>query len=189
MSHYGTNLHYTTDRWSGFERLRVDVAQTSFFEGREFRTFKDLNVAAGATYVIKAVVPINIVLFGLDVALEAGAVRISTRTGGTEGGSFSETLPRFPANNMSLGKDHRKYNGVAYAPTVVITAGGTHNGGGTELDVIRLKANSNTNQASSVGTPSSPERGVGAGTYYFLINNPSADTVVGTFKARWEERP
>ena len=192
MGHYNRLGHYTSDMHSGFERLRVDVAQTSFFEGREFRTFKELNIAASTTYVIRAVVPINIVLFGLEADIDAGFLRIGTYVGGTPGGSFSEVLPIFGANNMSAGNDHRAtYNGndTVYVPVVGLTAGGTHTGG-VELDVVRVKAASITVQAASVGNRESDERGVAANTYYFrLLNLSATDAITGTFKARWEERP
>lgn len=187
---YQDVLHYTTDRLSGFERLRVDPDQTSFWEGREFRTFKELNIAASAEYVIKAVVPINIILVKLEVSIEAGFLRVGTYVGGTPGGSFSETLPILPANNMSAGNDHRKNaSGSIYAPQTVLTAGGAHTGG-TELDVVRIKANANSNQAFSVGSSPFDQRGVAANTYYFrLLNLSGTDAVTGTFKARYEERP
>ena len=187
---YQSELHYTTDRLSGFERLRVDTAQTSFFEGREFRTFKELNIAVGATYVVKAVVPLNIILFGLEVNIEAGTLRLGTYVGGTEGGTFSETLPIFNTNNMSGGVNRRRsYSGALYTPQTLLTAGGTHTGG-TELDVIRLKAANVTAQSQSVGNSPQDERGVAANTYYFrLLNSSGTDAVVGTFKARFEERP
>lgn len=186
---YQDALHYTTDRLSGFERLRVDPDQTSFWEGREFRTFKELNIAASAEYVVKAVVPINIILVKLEVSIESGFVRVGTYAAGTAGGSFSETLPIFNANNMSAGNDHRRnYSGNVYTAQTVLTAGGTHTGG-TELDVIRLKTASVTVQAQSVGLSSFDQRGVSANTYYFrLLNLSSQDAVTGTFKTRWEER-
>ena len=182
-------LNYTSDAGSGFERLRVDMAQTGFFEGREFRTFKEFNVLNGTTYVIKAVVPLNIVLFGLELTLDDGFVRLSTAVGGTEGGTFSETLPVFGANNMSAGTDHRKArNGSVYASQVVLTAGGTHTGG-TELDVVRLKCAGATGQSSSVGNMPDSERGVAANTYYFRLQNLGTSAALGTIKTRWEERP
>lgn len=186
---YQSELNHTTDRLCGFERLRVDVGQTGFFEGREFRTFKELNIAATATYVIKAVVPLNIILMELKANLDGGWLRIGTYALGTEGGTFSETLPILGANNMALGVNRRKsYSGAAYAPQVVLTAGGTHTGG-TELDVLRIKTNANSNFAASVGDASDSERGVAANTYYFrLLNLSSTDAVTGTFSARWEER-
>lgn len=163
-------------------RLRVDVAQTGFFAGREFRTFLRLSIAPTAAQVIKAVVPLNIILFELKVAIKAGDLDVSTRVGGSEGGSFSTALPIFRTNNMS------SIPQPPYAGQVVVTTGGTHTGG-TELSVLLLKANANTNQANTIGGESL-ERGIGAGTYYFdCLNLSLTDTVEGLFEARWEERP
>lgn len=187
---YQNELNYTTDKLCGFERLRVDPDQTSFWEGREFRTFKELNIAASTEYVVRAVVPINIILVALSIDIEAGFLRIGTYTGGTPGGTFSETLPNLNGNNMSAGVNRRtSQTGVLYTPQTVLTAGGTHTGG-TELDVIRLKAGSVSVQAQSVGLSSFDQRGIAAGTYYFRLLNLSAqDAVTGVFKARYEERP
>lgn len=187
---YAQLVNVTTDLGSGFDRVRVDPDQTSFWEGREFRTFKELSIAGSAEYVIKAVAPLNIILVKLEVEIEAGFIRIGTYVGGTPGGSFSETLPIFNGNNMSLGSNHRaNASGVGYTVQTVLTAGGTHTGG-TELDVVRLKAASVSVQAQSVGSSPFDQRGVGANTYYFrLLNLSSTDAITGTFKARWEERP
>lgn len=160
-------------------RLRVDVAQTGFFAGREFRTFKEWTVATTATYVIKAVVPVNIILFNLSISLDEGSARIETLAGGTEGGVFGETLPIFGRNTMS------DRPAPFYAPVVVLTAGGTLTGG-TLLDPLRAKTDANTNQAFSVGASNGDERGVGLGTYYFRVTLTGA---IGVFKAWWEERP
>lgn len=159
-------------------RVRVDVGQTGFFAGREFRTFKEWEVATTSSYVIKAVVPINIILFELNVQIEEGSVRIETVSGGTAGGTFSESLPIFATNNMSEKPQ------PAYVNAVTLTAGGTHTGG-TVLDVLRAKASGNSNFSASVGS-SIAERGVSANTYYFRITLTAA---IGTFKARFEERP
>jgi hypothetical protein len=169
---------YTSTK-EGFRRLRVDIAQTSFFEGREFRTFKEWTAATTATYVIKAVVPLDIILFSLTSAVEAGTIRVETVVGGTEGGTFSETLPILPANTMSTRPS------PFYTNQTVLTAGGTLTGG-TVIDVLRIKAADNSNFAGSVGVAATDERGVGAATYYFRI---TLTGVIGTFKARWEERP
>jgi hypothetical protein len=172
---------YTSDN-EGFRRLRVDAGQTSFFEGREARTFKELNVAAAATYVIKAVVPLNIILFDLTVVLDDGGLRVTTLVGGTEGGTFSETLPILNKNNMTSRPT------PFYTPQVILTAGGTHTGG-TSLDIVRVVAATATAQRSSVGSGAFDERGVLAGTYYFRLENISSSAATGTFSAWWEERP
>ena len=160
-------------------RLRVDVGEPSFFDGRQFRTFKELNIGLGATYVIKAVVPLDVILYGLEMVLTTGEVKLQTLVGGTEGGTFSETLPIFPRNTMSERPE------PIYTPTVVLTAGGTHTGG-TVLDLLWVKTATNSQFGGNVGAAPGDERGVGAGTYYFSLNAITAAT--GVFRARWEER-
>jgi len=161
-------------------RIRVDVAQTGFFDGREFRTFRRLSIAAAGTLVVRAVVPINVILFKLALEMVDGWADLETRAGGTAGGTFAETLPIFKRNNMT--------NAPAYTGQVVLTAGGTHTGG-TVLDVIAARASQSTAQASSVGAVTSDERGVGPGTYYFVVANPGSSTATGVWRAWWEERP
>jgi hypothetical protein len=160
-------------------RLRVDVGEPSFFAGRQFRTFKELNLTLGQQYVVKAVVPGDIILYGLELALVSGEVKLSTVVGGTEGGTFSETVPIFPRNTMS------ERPTPIYTPTVVLTAGGTHTGG-TVLDLLWIKTADNSNFAETVGGNPGDERGVGANTYYMRLNAVSAAT--GVFRARWGER-
>lgn len=188
MSYKG-GLNVTSESGSGFERLRTDVAQTSFFEGREFRTFLELNLANGATQVVKAVVPKDTILHYLQLTLDSGFVRLYTKVGGVEGGSFSTSLPIFGTNNMSEAKDHRRNkSGVIYTPEVLLTTGGTHTGGAI-LDVVRIKTAGNSNMASSVGGEGTAERGIAPGTYYFLLENLDANAgATGVFRATWEER-
>ena len=49
-------------------------------------------------------------------------------------------------------------------------------------------ANANAH-ASSVGGGISDERGIAAGTYYFVMTNLGSGAASGVFSARWEERP
>ncbi len=169
-----------TDSTARNSRLRVDVGQTGFFAGREFRTFLELNMTLAQVLVVKAVVPLNIVLFGLETVLTAGETRIETVVGGTEDGTFSTALPLFPRNTMT------ERPTPLYAPVVTLAHGGTHTGG-TVIDLLLNKTADNANFAASVGQNSQDERGIGAGTYYFRITAVAA--AKGTFKARWEERP
>ena len=170
-----------TDRGGPSQRLRVDAAQTSFFAGREARTFYDLSLATATSVVIKAVVPIDIILNKVDILINTEEILVETVMGGTEGGTFSITLPIFPANTMA----ERPL--PLYTFLTVLTAGGTHTGG-TVLDIIRLKTGGATQQAISVGSSPFDERGVAANTYYFRLTNLGNGPLVGVFKARWEER-
>jgi hypothetical protein len=193
MGHYSSGHNKTSDWHNGYDRLRVDVAQTSFFEGREFRMFKELSIPAASTYVIKAVVPINIILHHLECSLDQGHVRVATVVGGTSDGTFSETLPIFGANNMAYNpdeQDRRRDFGDGddfYQPQVVLTAGGTHTGG-LILDVLRVRVASNSVFSASVGQSLGDERGIAINTYHFRLENLGNDIATGTFKGRWEER-
>lgn len=189
MSHYGSWLHSSTDKFSGFERQLVEVGNTSFNEGREFRIFKELNIAASSTYVMRLGVPIDVVLFGLAVEIEAGWLRLAAVAGGSEGGSYSEVVPIFAANGMTGGVNRRLYSGSVYATQCSVTAGGTHSGG-TEVEVIRIKTSNNTQQAFTVGGHGQDERGIAPNTYYLVLQNLSGtDAITGVLRLRWEERP
>ena len=155
------------------------MAQTGFFDGREFRTFRRLSIAAGASLVVRAVVPIDVILFQLALEMVDGWIDIETVTGGAPGGSWAETLPIFRRNNMAVAPVN--------AAQVALTAGGTHTGG-TILDVMAARASGATAQASSVGNGISDERGIAAGTYYFRLTNPGSGTATGVWRAWWEER-
>lgn len=184
MTWYGQKIPMTTDKLSDFSRVKVDIGQTSFFEGREFRSYKELNIAPSGVYVIKAVVPVDVILTSLNLAIDQGHVRMATLFGGTPGGSFSETLPIFNRNNMTVGPNRK----VIITPQVQVTAGGTVTGG-VEIDVLRLKTSGNANFAGTVGQAVSDERGIAQGTFYYVFTNLSAqDAVTGVYRASWEER-
>lgn len=162
-------------------RIRVDTGQTSFFAGREFRTFKEISVANGSTYVVKIVSPINFILQELFAEIESGTLKVTTWVGGSEGGSYNDTLPRIGANQMT----ERPF--PFYEPKLVVTGGGTHSGG-TQVRVTRLRATGGSTDAPIVSGLNSDAQGLPAGTYYVHFES-TAGTVAGVAQARWEERP
>jgi len=171
--------HHFTDNLGAESRLQVDVAQTGFFTGREFRTFKEFSISGGQVIVFKAVLPVDIILFGVDLNLVEGEAKLETVIGGTEGGTYAESIPVFPRNTMA------SRPAPIYVTQSIITSGGTHTGG-TVLDVLMNKTANNANFASSVGAEAQDERGVAVGTYYFRLTATGATR--GVFKVRWEER-
>jgi len=182
LAHMPPDL-YTDGGFGPNRRVRVDVGQTSFFAGREFRTFQRFNLAANGNLLIKANVPINTILFGLAAELTFGEIEMITLVGGVESGNFNAFLPILPRNTMSSRPT------PFYTPVVTLATGGVLTGG-TELDVVPGKTAGNTNQASSVGAETGDERGVGASTYYLrIVNLSGSDAARGVFRARWEERP
>ena len=172
-----------TDGGSGANRrLRVDVGETQFFSGKQARTFREFNIDASATLVLKIVVPINTILLQQSVELDSGSIRITNLVGGTEGGTFSETLPVFSKNNMT------ERPMPFYVPQVVFTAGGTHTGG-TSLDIHRVVAATATAQQSTVGNIVGDERGIAPNTYYVRYENFGSGAATGALAFIWEERP
>lgn len=171
-----------TDHGDGpSRRLRVDVGQTGFFAGREFRTFLELSIATGTTLVVRAIVPIDVILQGLELDVEDGHLRLGTFVGGTPSGTFSSALPVLPRNGMT------ERPAPVYSAVVSLASGGAHTGG-VQLDVLRAKTANQSSQASSVGVVTGDERGIAPGTYYFRIENLGSGTALGVLRASWEER-
>lgn len=116
-----------TDGDGQYARLRVDVGQTGFFPGREFRTFLEFSIFTGATQVIKIVSNCDTIVQQIVMQLKLAQVKFELRSGGTEGGLFDTPLPVMKTNNMSTAS--------AYESQITLTTGGTHTGG-TLLDVF-----------------------------------------------------
>lgn len=180
-----TSVDLPSDVWTsteeGYRRLRVDSGQTSFFTGRQFRTFKEFSIPSGQTYVVKVVVPVNSVLFEQGIELDAGSIRITNATTGTPGGAFSDVLPVIGKNNMSSRPT------PLYSSQLTWTGGGTHTGGFV-FDVHRVVASTATAQQTTIGNVVGDERGVAVGTYYVRYENFGAGAATGTFWFFWEER-
>ena len=76
----------------GLRRLQVDVGQTGFFAGREFRFFKEYSVPTGGTLNFKVTIPpslTGLIVQGLRVACYRGGVTLRGYRLGTDGGGWS----------------------------------------------------------------------------------------------------
>lgn len=184
----GTAEDMVTSDLAGYRRHRVDVGQTGFFEGREFRTFKELNIASGATLVMRIVVPVNTILQHVGLMLDAGSIRLRTYSGGTPVGTFTETLPIIPKNTMTGGAFPAPPLPL-YAAQNVITSGATGLTGGVLIDALRTATANSSGHQSSVGGSQDDARGVGPGTYYWVFENLNNGAATGVFSSFWEERP
>lgn len=172
---------YTWDE-DGYRRLRVDTGQTSFFIGRQARTFYEFSIATGATYIIQANVPVNTVLWNVSLTVDAGSIELSTYVGGTPSVTLADPIPVIPKNTMSTRPT------PVYVPQNTLVGGLATLTGGTRIDVARVVTSGATSQQITVGSSPFSERGVGIGTYYWVFNNFSNGTATGVFSAYWEER-
>lgn len=164
-------------------RLRVDPGQTAFFEGREFRSFKEFSIAAGATLVMRFTSAVDFVLHTQRLTVLSGTLRFAAVADATSGGSFS-TIPNITVNRMST------------APVVtsqcVFASGGTSTGG-TETDVQLVSAVSDGGLLGgaavlSVGNATDEPRGLPAGVYHLRFQNTSSETAVGVYALSWSEQ-
>jgi len=169
-----------TDANGQYARLRVDVGQTGFFAGREFRVLREFTIASGATQVFKIVSPINSILYAFSVDLTISQLRVELVAGGTESGSFATAITPFKTNQMTTASN--------YASQVTFATGGSHTGG-TVIDAFDIVSGSNVNKAVVQQVDESQPLGFNAGTYYIRMHNTDGATAKGFLKLRYEERP
>ena len=169
-----------TDGNGQYARLRVDLGQTGFFAGREFRILEELNIASGATQVLKIVSPINSILYAFGVELTLSQLRVELVAGGTESGAFSSAITPLKTNQMTTAS--------SYASQVTFATGGSHTGG-TVIDAFDIVSGSNENKATVQQVDESQPLGFSAGTFYIRMHNTDGATANGFLKLRYEERP
>lgn len=164
-----------------YRRVKVDPGQTSFHDGREFRTFYEFSILAGASLYIQANAAIDTILYDVSCVVDAGSIRLSTYAGSTGTGTYNIALPILPKNTMTL------RSSPFYTAQNTLFRGGTGVTGGVVIDTIRTVAANATAQQSSVGSKSFDQRGVGAGTYYWRLENFGSGTATGVFSGWWAE--
>ena len=183
MSHMTTN--YLNPVTGSFEqahglygRIFVDAGSVSPTENRQYFMFHEFSMAAAATEVVKVVVAGNTVMNAFSVKVMSGKARVEIVAGGTEGGTYSQAVAKFPVNGMSTA--------VPRTSTTTVTSGGTLTGG-TTMDLFLVNTGDNVNQSSGVTSGEDFAIGFPAGTYYIRITNTDNSTAVGLVKALWTE--
>lgn len=171
----GFSSRFITDGDGDYGRLRVDVGQTGFFAGRTFKAFQKLSIASTASASIRITVPVNVIVRDVSFSVEDSTCEITRRSGGTAAGPWT-AIPVFRMNTMT--------EAAVVTNQVTLEYDGAHSGG-TVTDLVRITAG---NKESAAATESS-ERGVGPGTYYWVVENVGNQTATVVFSAIWEERP
>jgi len=159
-------------------RIFVDAGGVNPVENRQYFMFHEFSIAAGAKEVVKVVITGDTVMNAFSVKVMSGTARVEIVAGGTEGGSFSTTIPRFPVNGMSTA--------AARASTTAMTSGGTLTGG-TVMDLFLVNTGDNVNQSSGVTSGEDFAIGFPAGTYYIRVTNTDNSSAAGLVKALWTE--
>jgi len=183
---FGPNDLLTSPK-PGIRRVQVDVAETGFFDGREFRISEELDLAAGEVRVYRFTSPIDFILQRQTLSLDDGEVKFTAYRSdqGTEGGTWGP-VNVYGVNIMSTAP--------AYTGQASVDMGGTFtpNDGEQAVETIRLRTSGSTAQRTTVSGAVGDQRGLAAGTYYLVLdaaglggNAPAA----GVFDLKYEERP
>ena len=166
----------------GNNRIPVEEFSSGFFAGTQFRTFKEITLAAGASIVVRMTRTVNMRIDEFSLSVNDGIIRCEVYRGATPSGSWSTALPVIPKNEMSL----RPL--PLYTSGVTIDSGGSITGG-TLYDLIIAKTSGAVAQASTVGSTGMDHLGVPIGSAYYKFSNPGSSSASGIFVAQWEEFP
>lgn len=181
---YGNAPPIATTRELGYARMRVDVANTAFWVGKEFRISREYSVAATPLF-FRFSAPVPFILQLQSLSCDTGNIRFRAyrSTQGTEGGTFDIPEPIYRNSLLPESQD--------LDPQVTIFTGGsfTPDGGQVAVETIRLRTSGATAQRTSVTGAIGDERGLSAGTYYLMLGRmDGTDTAEGVFDLKWEER-
>lgn len=174
---------FTASFTPGLRRLQVDVGQTGFFAGREFRAFRELTVTA-TPYIVRVIVPPQlkgIIIQDMNLSCYQGSIALRAWRLGTAGGSWA-SVPVWPNNAIP--------DTPGYVGQVTIEDGGTLTSPTMQSDAVLAYANEVGKSSTTTQTVLPGERGLGPGTYYLQFSRMPGTTVdgLGVFSAVWEER-
>jgi hypothetical protein len=174
----------------GFRRLQVDIGQTGFFEGREFRTTRKIRLATAETQIYKFNCAIDYILWSLNFDSSVGQYEVNLwdESNVTENTAFTTPVP-FLRKNRST--EFRSYSGSPFVSQTTLTTGGTITVADIEdySDYVDIKADSRTTFSTTVGAGLGSERYFPPGITYIEIKVKGAASVEGTIAMSWEERP
>ncbi|MFP4104821.1 MAG: hypothetical protein ACLFVU_01930 [Phycisphaerae bacterium] len=190
---HGLPPHVFTDdpgQWDSRGRVAVDVRQTAFAQGRQFRISYEYDVPEDENVVLRFESPIDFILQYEVLTCDDGSVRFRAYRSDdvTESGDYDTDIPIFSNNAMN------RVGGLS--GQVSIKTGGdiTPDSPPSSLqslavETMRIRtANANSHRASVSGACGG-ERGLFPGTYYLEIANIGNGKATGVLDLRWEEVP
>lgn len=174
-------------------RVQVDPANTGFFDGREFRFFRELSIPAGTSLWTRITVDSGgdgIIARSQTIEAEEGTLRfrVWTDTSLTTPPTFS--APDGLASNIL--RNNTLPSAPAHTRTTVFENGGdadpVFNGDPVLLDILRSRSSGSTSKATSNYIQAGGERGIGPGTYWLQFEALGNADVTGLYNLIFEER-
>lgn len=155
-------------------RLRVDVGQTGFFAGREFRLVRKIT----APLVYRFTFPVPAILYEQLLTADSGDLELFAWAASnvTPAGVWTQ-VPIWPKNGVV--SDYTRQATVETGGTITVADSSLYR------DYARVATSGATAQRFTVGGPPNSERYLAAGTYYVQISGAGE----GSYSAMWEERP
>lgn len=167
----------------GESRIKVDVRNTAFYRGREFRSFIEVATTASTPFYARFVCPVDFILTSQELILDSGAMRFEVFIGATPSGVWT-TSP------YTMGKNRMMSRKLPfYVQQASVELGGAFTGGTlVDLHVLRTSAQSVT--TSSAGGQIDHERGLPANTFYFKFSQLEGvnGSSTGIYSNEWEEQ-
>lgn len=160
-------------------RLRVDVSDTAFFEGRMFQMYHEFNLATMTGVWLRFVAPVDCIVKHRTLNLVQGNLRMAVCSGGTPTGTWLSKEAQTSGVNAMLDRSE-----PYYTKQVLVDSGGVVTGA-NEIDVTL--AETGTAQAISINLDAD-EVGRAAGTYFIELRNTGVGATRGVLKVMWEER-
>lgn len=175
-------------------RIRVDVGQTGFFEGREFRINQPITIPSTDTdgTIIKFFSPIDFTLQLQTFIVDQDSLLFEAYRGdqGVDSGTWNTNQYKLPNNGMASAPDYTPLIQVFDNTGVGSTGAFTPNANEIPKEVVRVVAANATAQRTSVGGSATKERGLPAGTYYLKFTNYlGAGQTEAIYNLIYEERP
>ena len=170
-----------TSREKNFARIPVDVGQTSFFEGREFRFIRSIT----SPTVLRFVAPVEFILSFQSFGITDGEYEFFSYR--DDNVTPSGTWVNLPAFNKNTSTTRRLFDGSFYTRQCEVQSGGAIVVTDTSLysDYAHLKSATASGQRQSIASQSVQGRYLAPGTYYLQFTGISE----ASYNIEWEERP
>ena len=169
-------------------RVQVDVGNTGFFGGREFRFFRELTIPSNQSrWTRVTVVDDGIILRLQKLTVDAGAIRFRAWRD-TNPAGLTLSVPASP--DSGLFSNNNLPSVPAYTGKTVVENAPENADpvGGIVAESIRVRSSGSTAQASTVGQSVIGERGIGPGKYWLEFENITNSESIGVYDLIFEER-
>lgn len=164
-------------------RVNTDSELASFYAGTQFRSFREITLAAGASLVLKMTRPVDVIIRGFRMHVSDGEMRCDIYRDAVPGGSWVSDQPVIPKCEFA---DRPP---PIYTSQCTFASGGTFTGG-TLYDVMRVKTAGASGQAATVGDENDNQLGIPANSVgIYLFSNPGNASASCIWDIWFEELP